>query len=214
MTGPTGRAVLLVTAGNLLPLVFVATGTLDLPLLLVCYGIEAVLLPGCPGSPRWEDLKLRLAAAGIVVVLLARALFAIEWSPGTLAVLACTVVLTLAGQWFARRDPGSADVAGGIGAVTWRVLLIFMGGVLALSYAEDLTTLTAASWTPGPVGDLVATYPAWAFNEIVFALGLAPLTAAALVFVLFKAVNEALWTAYRSLSPARPVRRSRSRTAA
>lgn len=112
-TGRTGRAVLLVTLGNLLPLLFVATGTLDLPLLLVCYGIEAVLLPGDPEATAGDTLKLRVTAFVLVAILLARALFAVEWSLGTLAVLAATVVLTLAGPWLARRDPGSADGAGG-----------------------------------------------------------------------------------------------------
>ena len=74
--------------------------------------------------------------------------------------------------------------------------------------------LTAAGWAPEPVGDLVTTYPAWAFNELVLALGLAPLGAAALVLVLFKTVNEALWTALRAISPTRRARRSTSTTAA
>ncbi len=206
MTGST-RALLLVTAGNLLPLVLVATGSLDLPLLLVCYGIEAVLLPADPDDTLADTLKLRAIAALVGLILLVRALAAVSWSPGTVLVLVATVAMTLGGTWAARRDPRATDTPGGIGAVLWRLLVLLVGGVVALSYAQDLTVLQAHGWVPESVGHTLATGPARAFNELVHAFDLAPLTAAALVLVAFKTVNEGLWTAIRSLSPARPARR-------
>ena len=196
MTAST-RAVVTVTAGNLLPLVFVATGSLDLPLLLVCYGLEMVLLPRDPGTSVLDDLRFRGIGALVALVLLVRALLAVDWSLGTLLVLAATVALTLAGTWLGARDPETVTPGLGIGTLVWRLCLLLVGGVVALSYAEDLTRLLAQGWSPGPVGDYVSTYPAWAFNELVLGLGIAPLTAAALVFVVFKTVNEGLWTALR-----------------
>lgn len=200
MTGPTARAVLLVTAGNLLPLVFVATGSLDLPLLLVCYCLEAVLLPRDPSHRRADDLKLRFTVGVVGIVLLARALFAVDWSVTTLLVLVATVLLTLAASWRAARDPHATTIGLGIGTALWRLCLLLVGGVVAMSYAEELTVLLDHGWVPGPVGDYAAAYPAWALNELVLGLGLAPMTAAALVFVVFKTVNEGLWTALRGAS--------------
>jgi hypothetical protein len=199
VSAPT-RAVLLVTAGNLLPLAFVATGSLDLPLLLVCYWLEAMLLPREPGASLGDDVKLRVTVGGVGLVFLVRSLFAVEWSTTTLLVLAATVALTVAGSRQAARDPRAATVGLTVGTALWRICLLLVGGVVALAYAEDLTTLLDHGWTPGPVGDYVSTYPAWAFNELVLGLGLAPLTAAALVFVVFKTVNEGLWTALRAAS--------------
>jgi hypothetical protein len=196
----TTRAVLIVTVGNLLPLVFVATGSLDLPLLLVCYWVEALLLPREAGAALGDDLKLRVTVGGVGLVFLVRALFAVDWSATTLLVLAATVALTVAGTWQATRDPRAVTVGLTVGTALWRICLLLVGGVVALAYAEDLTTLLDHGWTPDPVGAYVSTYPAWAFNELVLALGLAPLTAAALVFVVFKTVNEGLWTALRGAS--------------
>lgn len=198
------RSLLLVTAGNLLPLLLVALGALDLPLLLVCYGLEIALLPRHPDDSWTDDLKLRLVTTVVALILLARALQAVDWSPGTLLVLAATVVLTLLGQWTAARDPHALTVRGGLGAALWRLCLLLVGGVVALSYAEDLAELRERGWTPAPVGDFVATYPAWWFNEVVVALGLAPLSAAAVVLVVFKTVNEGLWTAIRGLTDSPP----------
>lgn len=194
------RAVAVVTVGNLLPLALVFTGSLDLPLLLIGYGIEAVLLPRHPTDSVAADLKLRAAAAGISLVFLVRAIGLVDWSVETLLVLLATVVLTLAGTWIAVRDPDAA-VRGGVGAVSWRMLLLLIGGVVALSYAQDLTVLLASGWTPEPLDGSPLVLPAQAFNELVFWLGLEPLAAAALVFVVFKTVNEALWTALRGLGP-------------
>lgn len=194
------RAVAVVTVGNLLPLALVFTGSLDLPLLLIGYGIEAVLLPRHPTDSVAADLKLRAAAAGISLVFLVRAIGLVDWSVETLLVLLATVVLTLAGTWIAVRDPDAA-VRGGVGAVSWRMLLLLIGGVVALSYAQDLTVLLASGWTPEPLDRSPLVLPAQAFNELVFWLGLEPLAAAALVFVVFKTVNEALWTALRGLGP-------------
>ena len=208
----TWRTLLAVTAGNLFPLVLVLLGQLDLPLLLVCYWVEAIFLPGIVG---WQP---RVCAAVLGLILVARALEAVDWSLTSLLVVLVTLGFTLGGLWAARRDraPSTRPLkpGTGFGSVMWRMCLLLVGAAVALSYAQDLEVLLASGWEPVPVGSFVATPFALAFNEMVFALGLEPMAAAALVFVFFKAVNEGLWTVYRSLNPATPVRRSRWRTAA
>lgn len=209
---PAGRnpwwGVVVLTVTNLLPLVLVLNGALDLPLLVVCYLVEAVLItlvtrstPPRAGAPRPADrfgsLGTRALFALVLVIFAGSALSATRWDGTTLAVLAGTVLLFVVGLRTAERQ-GTLDDARWMGTWGWHLAVIFIGSLVAVPYMEDLSVLLDAGWRPAPLGDFPVSGPALRINRTIVESGVAPEVMGTAIFVVFKTVNEVLMAGRRA----------------
>jgi len=193
------RAVAVLTVTNLLPLVLVVQGSLDLPLLVVCYVVEAVLvtLSTRAREGRFATLRSRALFATGLVLFAGAPLVAVDWDATTWAALAGTVLLFVAGLRTAERQAGPGEQSW-IGTYCWHLCVVFVGSVIAVPYMEDLSVLHQAGWQPAPLGDFPISGLALGLNRAIVESEVAPEVLGTAIFVLFKTVNEVTMAARRA----------------
>ncbi len=201
-----GVAILAVT--NLLPLVLVLQGSLDLALLVVCYLVEAVLVtlrpaqgPGRRGRTeepgRGQLFVGQLVFALVLVIFGATAIGAVRWDASALLVLGVTVLLFLVGVRAARRT-GDLDGKRWLLTWAWQLAVVFVGSLVAVPYMQDLVLLRAVGWEPSSLGDYLLDGAGLRVNTWVLGNSLEPEVLGTAIFVLFKTFNEVAMAARRA----------------
>ncbi|MBB6628878.1 hypothetical protein H5V45_16235 [Nocardioides sp. KIGAM211] len=208
MTTTAARARAGVFLTHLVPLLFLATGLLDLAGLVLSYALEVLALMALNylraggrsrrGGSLGDALVLAIAArlasvVGVVVVLVV----ADGWTVlGVLTAVANTLLL-LAGTYAAGRASGRGllEAAGEPVGTLWRVAVVLAAAPAAL-VVESVDRLHARGWDPGvatsgvtgAVGRLVVDTAAATGQEVGVVL--------ASVLVVGKAANEVLFDAW------------------
>ncbi|KRF35370.1 DUF6498-containing protein [Nocardioides sp. Soil805] len=214
-----------IAVGNLLPLVLVWTGRLEVGDLVLVYFLELVvayvlLLVALPGGlvPGWDGLKLVGAMLlGGLVLGLVLALYTfrhVTWDATTLGVVALTLASSSVGfvaSTWRRRDRWRDGLGGAFG---WRFALMCVA-LMAASAGDAQAGLLAAGWQPHEFGRGWALPAGELLTRCALALDLSPVVVAAGILCTYRLVNELLYEAFdilrdealserRVAAPARP----------
>lgn len=209
-------------AGDLVVLVLILTHRLGLAEMLVCYALETLALGFLAGvwerdrrggdhgvGPIVRDFVESVAinsrnlgsgaAFGIIPLLMGLiAAESVHWDSGAaVTVGGCAVLqVVLVGVAFHRADPDDGPT---LGSLLWRYLLLVIGALVGLQWAEDLAYLHTHGWEPAVMGHVWGSRPGYVLNSLVVRLGIAPLTASTLVFFAYKLLNQAAYAGVRAM---------------
>lgn len=193
------RSLAVVALANLLPLAFVLGGGLDLALLVTCYVVEGGLIFafGACAHPGFPPVA-RLVLPSSLLIFGAGAVMSVDWDLDALVVLTAAVLFFVVGAvQAARLDRDSqAWTFAGFG---WHLLVVLVGAMVAVPYMEHVTDLRAAGWEPFPLWGGPLAGMALGFNRLLVDSSLPPHVLGTTIFVLFKTLNEAIFSAGRIL---------------
>lgn len=194
-----GRAMVGAVAGALVPnvlsLVFVLTGQMPLPALLVLMTLEAIVVGALWLQFRRPETAAQGWGASIFVAVIAgvilgmRAVEDTDWSWGTLGTILANLLVFVATQWWRRRHGATTLFTGGDTAA--RFLLILFGVVVLLSWVDTIGDLPHG-WASQQHGTATMSWFGWQVNRYIDGSGMRPMTAAALALFFVKALNDVL----------------------
>lgn len=189
MTGSRLPGLASVVVSHLVTLALVLQGALALYDLIVCYSVETALLSLLlPGDHRWSALRMRGSFSLVSLALGAGAITANSWDASSVAAVLATVVLTVTALVVqVRRRERVATLP----SVGWRMVVLLVGGVAAVAFATDLVRLRAAGWQGTALGEAPADPVGLLVVHAVEGVQLPALSAAAIMLLGFKLVNEA-----------------------
>jgi len=199
VNGPAIGPVLGALVPNVLSLVFILSGRMSLPALLVLMMLETMVVCAvCLRQPRrgrtksdigWGAAVGLAAVFGILVGM--RAVEDTHWTWGTLLSIVLNIAVFIATLWWRHRQ-GTPTFFGG-GEVLARFALLLFGVVVLLSWADTIRDLPSG-WAARQHGAAWMSWFGWQVNRFVDGSGLPPMTAAALALFVVKALNDVTLT--------------------
>jgi len=176
---------------NALSLVFILTGRMSLPALLVLMTLEACIVLGIwleTRSKRQGGIGATIFLAAVTGIIIGmRAVEDTHWTWGTLLSVLANLAVFVGTLWWRQRQGTPAVFTGG--DVTARFALLLFGIVVLLSWVDTIRELEPG-WAAHQHGTAWMSWFGWQINRFVDGSGLAPLTAAALTLFAVKALND------------------------
>lgn len=186
---------------DLITLVLILVGVMDLPDVLTAYAAESaamgVITLWYAGG--WRVVFSRAALTFVLMPLAFGAIVMprVDWNwKNLLAILAVFVSTTIGEIRSQRSDPRGKRST--ILTLMWRFVVIVFGAIVDVEWVSEFHKLDAGGWDATSTGIPMFPVGAW-FDRWVLTSGTDPMLVATLVFFGFKTVNETLLAAYRPL---------------